>query len=372
MLDRNLRRHGQPDDRQRHQVVDTEHAPGDPGHEQADEQPVQHAFGQAVVRRPAFGFIDPGNAQRQRGLQVLGAVLQGLAEEAQQQPADAGNRHAEQQRDQRDEEGAGKTRPAQQLEHPGQHDGDGQPAQRALDDAADAHELVEIRELPGQTGAALDQRDQQRKAVEGVGQVSVHAMVVQQRRQRAHQQAGEHHAHPVVGAADDGQRIQQDRLAGVEAGVVELAVQPGNQAPAQARQRAAKGKGPGLVAQYADAGGHSCGLALADQRPGAAGHGGALPLNRRHGQRQPQHGIAEIAFVAARNPGALDQRAGAADHLAGEAGSAVREADHVDGHLERRRHHQRQQRQVQAAHAHGRQADHHAEQAGHDGAGQQR
>ena len=196
-------------------------------------------------------------------------------------------------------------------------------------------------------------------------------MVVQQRRQRAHQQAGEHHAHPVVGAADDGQRIQQDRLAGVKTGVVELAVQPGNQAAAQAGQCAAKGESPGLVAQHADASGHGCGLALADQRPGAAGHGGALPLNRRHGQRQPQHGIAEIAFVAARNPGALDQRAGATDHLAGKAGPAVREADHVDGHLERRRHHQRQQRQVQAAHAHGRQADHHAEQAGHHRTGQQ-
>ena len=83
----------------------------------------------------------------------------------------------------------------------------------------------DVGKLTGQTFATLNQRHQQRETVESIREIAIHAMVIQQRGQGADQQTGEHRAHPVIRAADDGQCVQQDRLRDREARVVELAVQ---------------------------------------------------------------------------------------------------------------------------------------------------
>ena len=324
-----------------------------------------------MIGRPAARLEAACEAQRGRGFDVFGTVLQPLAEEAQQHPAHAGDSDAKQHGDQRDEEGAGKARQAGGREDCAQHQRDRPPTGGALDDAADTHELVEIRQLPGQPLAALDQRHQQCETEEDVGQVAIDAVVVQQSRQRAHQQPREDRTHPVVGPADHGQCVQQDRLAGGETGVVELPVQPRDQAPGQAGQKAAEGEGPGLVAQHADAGRDGGSLALADQRPGTARHRSALPFDQGHAEREPENGVAKVGRIADRDPGPLDQGALAIDDMASEAGPAVGKPDHVDRHLERSRHHQGQQRQVKPTHAQRRQADDEAEDAGHHAAREQ-
>ena len=223
-----------------------------------------------------------------------------------------------------------------------------------------------------QSFAALNQRHQQRETVKRIRQIAVSAVIIQQSRQGTNQQTGNDCAHPVIRAADNGQAIQENRLAGRKTGVVELTVQTGEQTTSQTGDSAAECKRPGLVAKHGHTGCNGCGFTLANQRPCTTGHGGALPFDEGHAGCQPEHHITEISIVTSGHPWPLYQCALAIDNAASPAFAAIRKTDDVDDYLKRSSDHQCQQRQIQTTHAQRRQPDDQTEQAGNDGTDEQR
>ena len=137
------------------------------------------------------------------------------------------------------------------------------------------------------------------------------------------------------------------------------------QSAADAREKSGQGKGPGLVHHHRNAARGEL-RALGDQRPGAAGLGGAVQLHQKQCEEREGGDVEEIGRVALGDKRSRHQLAAARFEIGGaeEACSARGKIPCADHRLECAREHQRDQRQRYAAHTQRRQTPDDADETG--------